>query len=165
MKLNNMLPESSKISMTFGLIDVVVVPIGSGAMLSGGAECAAGMERSAAARAASRVRRWKKFMLCMISSWLGLVQHCLHIAHGIARTAYAHRDPIERGAACLDRAAAAVLHGLASPGVRTAAGRERGAHALHRFRCARGVAKAVDDVLHPVSGRIHAEVHRAVARI
>src|SRR6185503_5035733 len=99
-----MLPESSRISMTFGLTEVVEVPSGSDEMLSGGAECTENAVSAAvAARAAWRKRRWKGSMVSMFSP--ALVQYGLHVTHGVAWSGDAHGDPIEHHRADVDVAA------------------------------------------------------------
>src|ERR1700752_1971273 len=92
-----MLPESSRIIMMFGLIEVVDVCSGSGETTSGGADSAGSAARAAlAARAAWRKRRWKRAMV-PIGFSCALAQHGLHEAHAVARAGHFHGDAVKDG--------------------------------------------------------------------
>src|SRR4030095_1428873 len=112
-----MLPESSRISMTFGVTEVVDVPSGSDEMLSGGADSAElALSAAVAAKAAWR-KRWRKIGMVSMVSPRALVQYRLHVAHGVARPFNPHRDSIESDAlGCLVH----VVHGLDPVAVRSA---------------------------------------------
>src|SRR5262245_32957162 len=160
MKSDSMLPESSRISMTFGVTEVVEVPSGSGEMLSGGAANAElALSVAVAAKAAWRKRRRKIGMVSMVSP-RALVQYGLHVAHGVARPSDAHRDSIESDARDLCVRLVHVLDPVADGSVRARGLGKRGFHAPGYVRVPRCLAKPMDHVLDPVARGIEAQVHR-----
>src|SRR5215208_2573572 len=91
-----MLPESSRMNITFGLFDVVAVPSGSVAMFSSPA-CAGKMEpRRAAMAAAVRLVSSMRFMTSSAAD--ALVEYSLYVTHRIARSNDAHGDTVVNGA-------------------------------------------------------------------
>src|SRR4051812_39616227 len=144
-----MLPESSRIIMMFGLIELVEVCSGSGEMTSGGADSAGSAANAApAAKAAWRKRRWKR-ALRSIGFSCALAQYGLHEAHGIARAGDFDGDAVKHGSRSRDVAAAERRGAMALAGGVRAAGEERGLDALRGGGRGGERAKAGGPGFHP----------------
>src|SRR6185503_4808690 len=152
-----MLPESSRMNITFGLFDVVAVPSGSVAMFSSPA-CAGRMLPSRAAIAAA-VRLVSSMRFMTSSAADALVEYCLHIAHRVARSDDAYRDTVVNGAGA-GQGRGAVGHDALGAVVRGGAAARAAPHALVE-RIAGGqrlLAQPMDDVAHLVAGGVRPHV-------